>query len=371
MNTSSHLLQIIEDTGFGAWDWDVKSNTLVWTDSLYGLYGVKKEDFSGAYEAWEQTVHPEDKEKAIKELQDALNGVSEFNTTFRIIHSDKSVRYIKAKAKAYFKDGEATAYRISGLNWDYTKEMQESITLNNIQREIEVKKIHSQKLAALGEMAAGIAHEINNPLTIILGKVMLLQQRLETEGASEQSFKELNKISSATLRAAKIVKSMRNLSRSDSEKAPHSLNELVEEVLELSKEKLALDKIDLRLSLESSEKILMQPGEISQVLINLINNSMYAIRNLESKWIEISTVSFPNATCIRITDSGSIPVEIQSKLMQPFFTTKPIGEGTGLGLSLSKTLVENNGGTLHLDKYSKNTAFIISFPNSSKLGAVG
>ena len=123
--------------------------------------------------------------------------------------------------------------------------------------------------------------------------------------------------------------------------------------------------IELRTGNQVSNSIFCSELEIEQVVVNLVSNSMDAIRNLPEKWIEVSTFEFAGQVILRVTDSGNgISAEIEKKLFDPFFTTKPIGEGTGLGLSISKDILIQHHASIKLNREIAHTCFEISFPNA-------
>ncbi len=248
--------------------------------------------------------------------------------------------------------------------------------IKNTKDELEVQKlraIHSSKLSALGEMAAGIAHEINNPLTIICGRVQELNLRaMEGDLSNSEVALETEKINATALKIAKIIKSLKALSRSD-EQDPSivtSVDEILSQVLEISTNSCKAKGIKLTWDNVSGDlKVACHPVQISQVLINLLRNSCDAIETLADKWIHIGvTVTAAENLQIRVTDSGlGIPPAIAEKIMTPFFTTKEPNRGTGLGLSVSQNLMVLQGGQLYLDKDSKNTCFVIQMPLQAAL----
>lgn len=239
-------------------------------------------------------------------------------------------------------------------------------------KELEISKIqliNSSKMASLGEMASGMAHEINNPLAIIQGKVKVISMMLEDLHISNPSlFTEIHKIKITTDRIDKIVKGLRNFSRASNNDPfePVPLQKLLDETLDLCSEKFKAHGIDLKINPVPNVSILCRPSQISQVFINLLNNSSDAIENLDAKWIEISFKVHGEKVSISFTDSGQgIPNEIASRIMEPFFTTKEVRKGTGLGLSIAKSIIDTHHGSIWLDQSCKNTRFVIEFLTQS------
>jgi len=253
--------------------------------------------------------------------------------------------------------------------------------------------IHAEKMASLGELTAGIAHEIQNPLNFI-NNFSELNTELITELNEEiknEDFEEVKAISKDIAdneqkimhhgkRADDIVKGMLQHSRSSTnEKEPTDINVLADEYLRLAYHGLrAKDKsfnADFKTEFdESLPKINVIPQDMGRVLLNLINNAFHAISkkskeaNKEYKpTVTISTLNEKNRVIIKVSDNGNgIPNEVLGKIFQPFFTTKPTGEGTGLGLSLSYDIItKGHGGELKVEtKENKGTTFIINLPNN-------
>lgn len=239
--------------------------------------------------------------------------------------------------------------------------------VNERTKELEVSKmqlIHSSKMASLGEMASGMAHEINNPLTIILGKIQVITLMLEDLEISHPTiFEEIHKIKTTTDRIGKIVKGLRTFSRG-SYNDPFEfvpLERVVTETLDLCAEKFRATGIELKIEDIPPVSIICRPSQISQVLLNLFNNANDAIEGIEDKWIKLSfELIKDNRILIMVTDSGhGIPHDVAERIMEPFFTTKDVRRGTGLGLSIAKGIIEAHGGNIWLDMEYPNTRFII------------
>jgi signal transduction histidine kinase len=231
-------------------------------------------------------------------------------------------------------------------------------------KETEQQLLLSAKLASLGEMSAGVAHEINNPLMIISGSVKLLTRH-------SHSPEKLNSISESIQKSCdrinKIVQGLKNFSRNTvgTEYKIQSLNKIIDEVLILTMAKTKLNEVNISTELTTHATILCNEIEIEQVLINLINNAVDAIKDNEIKWIKIDLLDSTEKIIFRITDSGTgISETLQNKIFDPFFTTKPVGEGTGLGLSVSKGILEKHNASFNLLTMNKNTCFEIVFPKA-------
>jgi len=222
------------------------------------------------------------------------------------------------------------------------------------------------KMAALGEMASGVAHEINNPLAIIRGRADHLLTLLDAGPVDTERLKnDLHRMQITTDRIARIIKGLKAFSR-DSSRDPMeliSIRSIVEDVVELSRERFSKRSIELRISTVDDFLIECRPTEVEQVLVNLINNSYDAIENLKEKWIEVSVCREVANAVISVVDSGAgIDPIVVDKMMQPFYTTKEVGRGTGLGLSISKGIAESHHGTLYYEAKSPHTRFVLSLP---------
>lgn len=259
----------------------------------------------------------------------------------------------------------------------------EEVVLVGVIRDItEIKKIQNSlieqsKMASLGEMAAEIAHEINNPLMIIQAKSQILQEKLNTALSPIDSLKliqDLQSIEKNGYRIDKIIKSLKSVSRK-SDKDPFedtSIRRLIEEAIEISKERLNKNNIQFSFSFEKiidyNYLVRVRGSEIVQVLVNLLNNSFDAIKSMEAPWIQINLLLIDSTFQIEVVDSGPrILPEVVANMMEPFFTTKTAGSGTGLGLSVSKQIIQNHGGQFFYESKSKDTKFVFQLKRSESI----
>ncbi len=257
------------------------------------------------------------------------------------------------------------------------------ITANlNLEKKVEQRTelIHEQqkilqassKMSALGEMAGGIAHEINSPLASIKTISSQMQEIIDDEPLDKSLLKDMStQVEKTTDRIARIVQGLRTFSRDGSRDPLHPVNvrQLIDETLSLCQERLKHQ--GTHVGIQDVRPDLFFDGratEISQVLLNLVNNANDAVASLKEKWVKIAVKDSDDWIEIQVTDSGGgVPTEVREKIFQPFFTTKEIGKGTGMGLSIAVGIMRGHHGDLKLDTQCSNTRFVIRLPKKKAL----
>lgn len=233
----------------------------------------------------------------------------------------------------------------------------------------QVQLYSKAKLSMLGEMAAGIAHEINNPLAVINGNIDIIDLHVDRSEINPEIKVKIKKsvtsIQKTVMRIASIVRGLKSFAR-DSENDPYTKVEaekIIESVLSLTQERAK--KLNIHIEFEkdgNNPLIYCNAIQIEQVIMNLISNSMDAIQDLQEKWVEVAVESQSELIQIRITDSGpGIDANIVEKMMQPFFTTKEVGKGTGLGLSIASGIITKHGANFRYETNNGHTSFVIEF----------
>jgi signal transduction histidine kinase len=226
---------------------------------------------------------------------------------------------------------------------------------------------HASKMATLGQIVAGVAHEINNPVSTISLVAQILKRASMTGGISaDLVLGQVGKINACVERVAQIVKELRVFSR-DSSKDPfkdESLRKIIDETIDLCHSCMSAQGVRLKLSEIPAEWLVpCRASQLSQVFMNLINNAYHAVEGCAERWVEVTAIEKESSYEVAITDSGSgISAEIRDKIMTPFFTTKPAGKGTGLGLSISANIMVDHEGRLLLDESSPHTRFVVVIP---------
>lgn len=258
----------------------------------------------------------------------------------------------------------------NGYPHQYLSIHQDITDLKKAQKKIEdqqLQMIASSRLSAIGEMAATVAHEINNPLGVILGRVEMIKSLMLRENFEIAQFARIiESIEVAALRIEKNVNSMKNLSHEGHDEPLYSVRicSLINDVIDLFYEKFRMNGIEFSMN-ECDSNICLEcrSHEIMQVLVNLVNNAIDAVINLKTKWIRIDVEIKNSDLEISVVDSGfGISSHIVDKIFLPFFSTKRVQYGTGLGLSISKSLIQRHHGQLEYDCSSPYTRFIITVP---------
>lgn len=234
-------------------------------------------------------------------------------------------------------------------------------------KKLEEQLIYNSKLASLGEMAAGLAHQLNNPLSIIVGYLDVIGEEVRKNPEADLKLKKaFDRIGAALKRLTIIIAGLRIFSRSSSSKFIEKtlVQRFIEDTLTLCQERFLTYQVEVRVNPVPGLIFHCNRADLTQVVLNLLNNSFEAVRDLPEKWIELTVSEQPSGNLkIAIKDSGKgIPQEHSDKIMQPFFTTKEPGKNAGLGLSTSLSLARKYGGDLYLDSNQSNTCFVFEIP---------
>jgi PAS domain S-box-containing protein len=382
-NAEAALQRLSEDqrlaldaAGLGSWDYRFDLGLFRWDERSYAIFGIQP-GVSLEYNETLSRVHPSDRAQVEDALRRALEGKNggAYDCDFRVVWPDGSVHWVAGHGRVFFAgEGDLRrAVRFVGVNRDVTT-----------QKELERQLSQTQKLESLGQLAAGIAHEINTPIQYIGDNAMFLKESfddlsravqphpdVEVEYLRAEIPKAISELQEGASHVARIVCAMREFSHPGSgEKQLADLNSAIESTVIVSKnvwKYVAELSTDLDAALPQVPCLL---GDLNQVMLNLIVNASHAIADVVKDSgrlgaIRISTRHDGAWVEIRVSDTGSgIPEAIRSKLFDPFFTTKPVGKGTGQGLAIAHSLiVQKHGGTIAFDSdVGRGTTFIVRLP---------
>ncbi|HEV8617339.1 MAG TPA: response regulator [Methylomirabilota bacterium] len=238
-------------------------------------------------------------------------------------------------------------------------------TLEQTVRERTERLVQSEKVATMGSLLAGVAHEMNNPLAVVTGQTQLLRE----SATDPDVVRRAEKIDAAAVRCVRIVRNFLALARQrPPERSDVWLQQIVAGAIELLAYELRTDTVEIVVDFDRDiPRLSADPNQLHQVLVNLIANAHQALRRRPQPRTITVAVRHDAARArvrVEVTDTGpGIPPEIQARIFEPFFTTKPPGEGTGLGLSLCRGIIEEHGGTLEVESEpGRGSTFTIDLP---------
>jgi PAS domain S-box-containing protein len=355
----------------GIFDWDIENNELTWNDCMYSLYGIRKEDFSGAYSAWSTMLHPEDRQQTEAEIKSALHGEREYTHEFRITRPDGTVRFIKAASQTYFDDN-GKPLRMIGTNIDITDRKKAEEEKRVFEQQIQ----QTQKLESLGVLAGGIAHDFNNILAVIIGNCSLAEMNYET------ARNYIPVIEKAAERAAGLCRQMMAYAG----KAPSAptlviMWLLVDDVVNMLKTTIRQNVTIKTSYLPDIPTITGDASQLRQIVMNLIINAAEAIGDVQGEVCvslskseiragqsvkdHLGTV-IPDGRylCLEITDNGcGMDEETKRRIFEPFYTTK--FPGRGLGMSAVLGILKAHNGALQISSQpGEGAAFKVYLPVS-------
>ncbi|KHD89750.1 MAG: histidine kinase [Bdellovibrio sp. ArHS] len=226
-------------------------------------------------------------------------------------------------------------------------------------RELYLRMLQNEKMGAIGMLAGNIAHELNNPLTGLRALTQVLLQEAPKEGHLHADLVEIEK---ATARSQRIIKNLLDFSKGEDQPSEFiSVDEVIERTLPMLKSALRTHRLEVDLQ-TLGQTVYVEPHLLQQVVFNLINNACQAMK--DPGRLRVATRSEKNHVFIEIEDTGpGIPLDIQRRIFEPFFTTKKEGHGTGLGLSMSKSIIEKFGGTIQFRNVEPHgSCFTIELP---------
>lgn len=348
--SESRLQIAVRAANLGIWDWDIKKDLLVWDEGMYRQYGARKDEFRADYESWASRVHPDDIDRMTNEFKATLEGKNEYDLEFRVCWPNGSVRTIKSFAQI-LRDKNGIATRMVGVNYD--------ITDRKI-IEVELRKSRDEALRAYNaksEFLANMSHEIRTPLNSILGVSGLLAETTLTPDqkkfvdvlvkSGEHLLLVINDILDLTILETKglVLK-----------KTPFNLHEIVTSSLDFLSPQARAKGILLTSEIgpDVPAAVNGDPQRLRQVLINLLHNAVKFTRQGEVRLSVRKRPGSPGAIVVSVTDTGiGIPQEKINTIFERFTqgnstVSKEYG-GFGLGLSISKHLVEMMGGKIHVE----------------------
>lgn len=312
----------------GDWEWNISTGSLQWSEEVEIMHGFAPGTFNGDYEDWLHSVHPEDRDRITAAVRSALERGADYDVEYRTIRANGSIYWTAARA-AVECDAAGKPTRMVGMCMDITRRKQTEEALRK-----------TEKLAAAGRLAATIAHEVNNPLEAVTNLIFLArneERQPERSRLLGMADKELQRVSHITRQTLGFYRDSGRAVRVD-------LNDVVKSVLDVFQGKLKGKGVRVQLDSTGDTTIFGAPGELTQVVSNLISNAIDASR--AGSHIRIRLKQRDDNAVLIVSDAGDgIPEHVRPMVFEPFFTTKK-DVGTGLGLWISRRIVQNHGGSI-------------------------
>lgn len=407
------LALALEGGGLGLWDWELASGKAHFSSEWASMLGYAIEDLFPDVSTWESLVHPEDMPEAKRTLQEHFAGNSAcYEAELRMLSKGGEWIWVLTRGRVLERKDDGSPVRIAGSHLDITgrkrieqalQESRKQLEQMNAQLEDRVAEevlknrekdsclLQQEKLASIGQLAAGVAHEINNPMGFIMGNLNTMKEymdslqqycRLVDERLAGQAHPELQQAkkeldldyilndlepilaesTEGAERVRRIVLDLKDFARPD-EQAMHDadLNQLVQSTINIVRNELKyVAQLDLQLG--ELPRLVCHPQQINQVISNLLINAAHAIE--QQGVITVRTWQENRSLLLSVSDTGKgILPELRNRIFDPFFTTKEVGKGTGLGLSIIYDIIKKHSGEITLDsQVGVGSTFTVRLP---------
>lgn len=348
-------------TNDAIWDWNLTTGDVWWSEGVGTLFGHAPDEVGRDAAWWLGRVHAEERDRVVSSIAAVIDGGGTlWSAEYRFRRADGSFADVVDRASV-IRDAKGQPVHMLGAMADVTERKRAEAELRE-QREILDQ---SAKLAAMGQLLAGVAHELNNPLSAVIARAELLSHLLGEGPLGVHA----QKVSEAAERCGRIVKNFLALARRRPTRYQRvHLDQVVRDALELLVYRLRVDNVEVALELPDDLPMLWaDPHQLHQVVVNLVTNAHQALRGRgEPSRLTIGAAFEPARmrNVLRVADTGpGIPAEIRARIFEPFYTTKAPGQGTGLGLSLCQSIVEGHGGTIRVEERPGGGAvFVLELP---------
>lgn len=360
----NYYLKISQELGkIGTWELDLIKNKLFWTDENCRIFGVPEGSVVD-YETFISKVHPDDREYVNQEWKAAIDGAP-YDIEHRLLVGGE-VTWVREKADVKFDDNGKAINSIG-----FTQDITERKKAEEEKRRLETRLQQSQKMECVGQLAGGIAHDFNNILSPVIGFTQLSQSELPRNHPVQENLKD---ILNGAKRARNLVKRILLFSRQQEQQLkPTNIQPIIEESYKLLRSSIPAN-IDIKLDLHTgNDCVLCDATEIHEIILNLCTNAYHAIVRDDGNITVGLSKQHPSPElnllsgeylCLSVKDNGvGIPEGVKDKIFEPYVTTKGVGKGSGLGLSVVYGIVESYKGGISVESNSRQgTEFKIYFP---------
>ena len=348
------------------WSWDIQSGAVEWSPGVAALVGLRPEDFGGTFEAYQKVLHPEDAPGVLAAVRAAVQDPhATYDIEHRVRMPDGEIRWLACRGHVVRTDAGVPVSML-GIVWDMTARKNAAARMASAEaalRELQTRLLRADRLASLGRLAAGVAHEINNPLAYIAlnHEIAAAKLALMPQGPAVAEVREaLGVAREGTDRVRRIVRELATFGRRDHEAlSAVDLNEALDAAYAIVENEI---RHRARFTRRYAARCMVRANEsrLGQVLVNLLVNAADAIEvgSVGENEICVETsLTEDGRVVVTVSDTGSgIEAEAKERLFDPFFTTKPSGVGTGLGLWICHNIVTTFGGEIQIESNAERGA---------------
>jgi len=418
-NKREWLALALEGGGLGLWKWNMVTGDMSYSDEWATMLGYAAEDLVPDIKTWEALIHPDDYLMVHSVLQDFISGRSSVcEVEHRLLCKSSEWRWVMSRGRIVEHHQDGSPKLIVGTNLDIDEQKLAALALRESERQLtllnerleervvkEVRKgrekdsimLHQDKLASIGKLAAGIAHEINNPMGFIMSNLRTLKNYARMEQQYLSALEDAVKVNcpeeqrtllkalyerldmfflqqdvpiliSESLdgaeRVKQIVLDLKDFARIDESSLRETdLNHCIQSTANIVRNEIRY-VAELDMQLGSIPQVICNPQQINQVIANLLVNAAHAMENFGA--ITVTTLHENDSVMMMVADTGcGISSEVVDKIFDPFFTTKEVGKGTGLGLSISYDIIKKHGGEIQvISELGVGTTFMVILPTN-------
>lgn len=344
--SEEHLRLALKAARVGTWEWDIDSNQVHWSDGVEKIFGLPTGSFERSYEAYLALILPEDRAEVEARIARAMEDDKPYAVEHRISWPDGSIRWLAGDGRV-LRDAAGRAVSMAGTVMDITQRKTAEADAMRLANELA----HVARVSTMGEMAAGLAHELNQPLTVISGYARDSINLIESgELRPRQLVDPLQTIARQAERAGEIIRRLWNLiSKGETRRSALDVNAMIDEISDLIGSEARQHGTATRCELaEGLRPVCADAVQIQQVILNLVRNaceSMVGLDPAEREVVVRTAASEAGAVVVTVSDVGSgIKPDVFQRIFEPFYSTKP--DGLGMGLTISRSIIDNHGGHL-------------------------
>lgn len=375
------LSLVVESIPYGAWLWDLQTHELYLSPGWKALIGFKDEELPNNEESFFSKIHPDDQSIVDKNMKQHFQHETEYyETVFRLRCKDGSYKWIRARGKALFDDEEKPVL-FAGLHEDISEEIElqereedyKKKLKNEISEQLEKLRekdqmmLQQSRFAAMGEMLSMIAHQWRQPINAISSSAINLNLSSELETITTEEIEEQTEfIQRQCGKMSETISDFMDFFKPDKTKEDFEAEKVLSNTEKMVLAQLKGRNIELSISQEKNVVLHGVANELEHVILNLISNSRDAMeeKDIQDKKIEIRVKRSGSDTVIEFSDNaGGIPKNVIDKIFDPYFTTKKQGKGTGIGLYMTKTIIEREfSGEISVSNRQNGALFTIKIP---------